>query len=151
MSEITLSPELEAGAYEFTPHQNAQLTGLVKSMAILYWGLVLGGLAEMLYGLRVVTWFNQYPTEASALAFSLVVATFFAGVVGVICGLILRRATDSFVQIVRTEGADLAHLMAALERLANFFFLSLSLTWVLIVSLFVSLLRTETNFFPWAR
>jgi len=68
-----------------------------------------------------------------------------AGILGMYLALGLLNSSRHFMQIVKTQGSDIDHLMHALGRLRSFFMLSGGLLWVLVL---VLVLVTGQTFFP---
>ena len=107
--------------YEFNARENAIFQRLVRNMArtgvvgilaslillayhlVDYFGLSLGGDAS-----PMITYVDYGVWAVISL-------------IGIAIGVALIRATAGFTALIRTEGNDVAHLMAGIERLASIF------------------------------
>lgn len=125
--------------YEFSPQENAAITGLVAQMSLFSWALLVGG--PMVSGLgffadSLLRLVLQRSTTQLTPAFLMV---FLSGLVVTVLGLWLRKALQEFKSIVTTEGSDLTHLMTALGQLRLFFRYGAVLAWTLVFILFLIL------------
>ncbi len=108
--------------YEFAPAQNALIGSLADKMTFVgLFGLSLGLLA-LLAGIA------RFDPAALIL-----------GLVYILVGVWTRSAGGSFREVVRTHGADISHLMNALESLRKFYSLMYWLGIVAIAALVILL------------
>jgi hypothetical protein len=111
-------------SHEFTPEQNTTIEGLAAAMSFV-------GVFQLIAGLLI-----GVAAVLSFLGGNLISAIWyvFLTVANILLGVTLFGAADSFRQIVATTGADVEHLMGALQSLARYF--SIRRTMIL-VTLFV--------------
>jgi hypothetical protein len=106
MTEQAPGPRPE---YEFDMTENEVIDGLSRSMSFV-------GIIMMVFGgLIVIAGVVNLPRAVALLEIG-------QGVVMILIGAWLASAARSFRDMVRTEGNDITHLMAALRKLRSVYF-----------------------------
>lgn len=137
--------------YEFTEHQEQQISGLTNKMGqvgsflvlvgVLIAIAALVGLLPVLFGDSVAQLPDGTPDDLKLALGNLTAAvsadrtavlygsagTFIQGIIFVAVGLYTRRAKGAFEQVVDTEGNDISNLMNAIGALKSLFSLMASI------------------------
>ncbi len=131
--------------YEFSENQNKQVASLAQLMRFFAYSLFLGGAMQALLICVFLTGaLNEGLINIPKPPLMVVTV---AGIVGMYLALGLLNSSRHFMEIVKTQGSDIDHLMIALGRLRSFFMLSGGLLWLLVI---VLILVTGQTFFPGA-
>jgi hypothetical protein len=102
--------------YEFTEQQNQVIKGLAQGMAVVAIPfIVLGVLYTIAFVLNVIRCFQDPGHIPATFLLALVTVLVFA------LGVWQRRASESFKNVVHTQGSDIPHLMDALDNLRKMY------------------------------
>lgn len=118
-----------SGGYEFTGEQNRLINDLGDKMSFVGLFVVIVGVLYFVLGTMAAV----IPSKLGAQErLTLGLVYILTGVLQLIVGIWTRQASVAFHDIVRTQGADISHLMDALAAIRKLYTLQY---WVILISL----------------
>jgi len=98
--------------YEFTEQENLVIKKLFSQMTFVGISLIALGALFGIFGIYLLITSQSVLKEIFVLVVALVI---------LIMGIITLRSANSFRRVVKTEGDDLGHLVAGLDKLTTWF------------------------------
>jgi hypothetical protein len=116
------------GQYEFSYSDNATIHDLGSKMSFV--GFFMLGIGLFFFGTGIVRWVQTRNLEVGMLFLSLLF---------MIVGIWTHRGGREFLDVARTEGKDITHLMSALANLRRFYTLLYLLFFIALVFAIIQL------------
>lgn len=126
--------------HEFSESENERIQALVKSLRCFTLPVTLFALLQFAASMGLSTFRGG---SWSPMVFSI---SLLIGVAAFILARVARAAATDLQLIVDTEGSDISHLMAALDRVRKSVFLCLPGAVAVVLALFARLATTVGNF-----